>query len=158
MLQRKRHACASASFTGTPPGQTSKRIVYFGVHTLPFFINTHVLIIVGRLLLGGLFVLGGLTHFFVLRLMTRQMAERGIPLPGPMLIAGSVFQAIAGLAVMAGWVVPLAAGSLIAFTVVSSCMMMNFWDMSGEKRLSAIDGWTSNLGVIGGLLVLAGLS
>ena len=117
---------------------------------MPSSINLHVLIVVGRLLLGGLFVLGGITHFFVLRLMTRQLSERGVPLPGPMLIAGSVFQVFAGLTVMAGWAVPLAAGSLIAFTVVSSCMMMNFWDTSGEKRLSAIDGWTSNLGVVGG--------
>lgn len=122
------------------------------------FINAHALILAGRLLVGGLFVVGGITHCFVLPTMVRQMTDRGVPFARPALIAGSLFEIIAGLAVMVGWLVPLAAGSLIVFTVVSSCMMMNFWDMGGEKRMAAMDGWTSNLGVIGGLLIVAALA
>ena len=122
------------------------------------FINAHGLILAGRLLIGGLFVIGGITHFFVLPIMVRQMTERGVPFARPALIAGSLFEIIAGLTVMLGWLVSLAAGLLIAFTVASSCMMMNFWDLDGEKRLAALDGWMSNLGVIGGLLIVAALA
>ncbi len=122
------------------------------------FIDVHTLILIGRLLVGGLFVVGGITHCFVLPAMVRQMTERGVPLAKPALIGGSFFEIVAGLAVMLGWLVPLAAGSLIVFTFASSCMMMNFWDLSGEKRMAAMDGWTSNLGVIGGLLIIAALA
>ncbi len=122
------------------------------------FIDPHALILAGRLLVGGLFIVGGITHGFVLATMARQMTERGVPFAKAMLIAGSLFEIAAGLAVMVGWFVPLAAGSLIVFTIASSCMMMNFWGLGGEKRMSAIDGWTSNLGVIGGLLIVAALA
>ena len=122
------------------------------------FIDAHALILAGRLLVGGLFIVGGMTHCFVLSTMARQMTERGVPFAEPALIAGSLFEIVAGLAVVLGWLVPLAAGSLIVFTIASSCMMMNFWDLGGEKRMTAIDGWTSNLGVIGGLLIVAALA
>lgn len=111
----------------------------------------------GRLLLGGLFVLGGVTHVFVLPGMAADMARRGVPAPMLVLITGSLFESAAGAMVMLGWHVAIPAGALIVFTIVSSCMMMNFWDMAGAERLGAIDGWTSNLGVIGGLLVIAAL-
>ncbi len=122
------------------------------------FIDAHALILVGRLLVGGLFIVGGVTHGFVLPTMARQMTERGVPFAKPALITGSLFEIAAGLAVMVGWFVPLAAGSLIVFTIASSFMMMNFWNLSGERRMAAMDGWTSNLGVIGGLLILAALA
>ncbi len=122
------------------------------------FIDAHALILAGRLLVGGLFIVGGMTHCFVLPTMARQMSERGVPFAKPVLIAGSLFEIVAGLAVVLGWLVPLAAASLIVFTIASSCMMMNFWDLGGEKRMTAMDGWTSNLGVIGGLLIVAALA
>ncbi len=122
------------------------------------FINAHALILTGRLLVGGLFIVGGVTHCFVMPAMVRQMSERGVPFARPALMAGSLFEIVAGLAVVLGWLVPLAAGSLIVFTIASSCMMMNFWDLGGEKRMAAVDGWTSNLGVIGGLLIVAALA
>lgn len=122
------------------------------------FINAHALIVAGRLLVGGLFIVGGITHCFVLPTMAGQMTERGVPFAKLALIAGSLFEIAAGLAVMLGLLVPLAAGSLIVFTIASSCLMMNFWNLSGEKRMAAMDGWTSNLGVIGGLLIVAALA
>ncbi len=122
------------------------------------FIDAQALTLAGRVLVGGLFVVGGITHCFVLPAMTQQMTERGVPFAKPALITGSSFEIVAGLAVMLGWLVPLTAGSLIVFTIASSCMMMNFWSLSGEKRMAAVDGWTSNLGVIGGLLIVAALA
>ena len=65
---------------------------------------------------------------------------------------------MAGALLMFGLLVPLAAVGLMLFTIAGSAMMMNFWDMTGEKRMSAIDGWHSNLGVIGGLLILTALA
>ncbi len=118
----------------------------------PAFVST-----LARLLVGGLFVIGGFYHFFVSRTMTRQMAERGLPYPMATLLAGSIFAILAGTAIVIRWHASIAAVALIVFTVASSCMMMNFWTLTGEKRIAAIDGWTSNLGVIGGLLLVAAL-
>ena len=122
-------------------------------------IDRHSLILVGRFLIGGLFVIGGINHFFVFPIMVRQMAERGVPFPGPAPIAGSMFQVIAAL-VRYARLVRSDSGELpyrVPFHKLLR-MLMNFWNMNGEKRMSAMDGWTSNLGVIGGSLIVAALA
>jgi putative oxidoreductase len=120
--------------------------------------ETMVLVAVGRLLLGGLFILGGIGHLFALPTVAGQMAARGVPLPMLALIAGTAFQIVAGVLLMLGLFVPMAALGLILFTIAGSVMLMNFWDMTGEKRTRAIDNWQSNLGVIGGLLIVCALA
>ncbi|AME27340.1 DoxX family protein [Burkholderia sp. PAMC 26561] len=122
------------------------------------FINPVFLLSAGRFLVGVLFVIGGIHHFFVLPTMTQKIAERGVPFPTATLLAGSMFEMLAGIAIIVRWHAPLAAIALILFTIASSCMLMNTWALTGEKRMSAIDGWTSNLGVIGGLAFVAGLT
>ena len=119
---------------------------------------TMALIAVGRLLLGCLFILGGIGHLFALPSIAGQMGQRGVPLPMPTLIFGTAFQIVAGASLMLGLFVPLAALGLILFTLAGSVMMLNFWNMTGEKRMTAIDNWQSNLGVIGGLLIVAALA
>jgi putative oxidoreductase len=111
--------------------------------------------LVGRVLLGGLFVVGGIHHFFILPGITSALAARGVPLARVALIAASVFQILAGLAFMLGlWVAPAAFG-LVAFTVIASFLMLNFWDMKGPERAAARTGWQTNLALIGGLLIAA---
>lgn len=113
------------------------------------------LLIVGRILLGGLFVFGGIKHFFIVPILTEVMAKRGVPFAKLVLIAGSSFQTIVGALLMAGLFVVPAAFGLIVFTIVASIMLLNFWDMQGEAREAAKNNWAVNVGVIGGLLLAA---
>jgi putative oxidoreductase len=122
----------------------------------PTFIT--VLLTVGRVLLGGLFVSGGIGHLMSLPTVARNMRTRGVPSPMLALVSGTAFQIIAGTCLMLGLFVPLAALGLIVFTIAASVMMMTFWSMTGEQRVNAIDGWQSNLGVIGGLLIVIALA
>ena len=111
--------------------------------------------IAGRVLLGGLFVVGGIHHFFMLPPVTAALAARGVPMPRAALIAASLFQAAAGLSLMLGlWVAPAAMG-LVMFTLVASFLLLNFWDMEGPERHAAKQGCQSNLAIIGGLLIAA---
>ena len=114
-----------------------------------------ILWFIGRLLLGGLFVVGGIHHFFTLPAITQALAARGVPAAKLVLVSGSVFQILAGLALIFG-VYPAWAGlGLVAFTIAASVLLVNFWDMEGPARASAISTWQSNLAIIGGLLVAA---
>jgi putative oxidoreductase len=83
-----------------------------------------ILLVVGRLLLGGLFVGGGIRHFFLIPVVSQAMAERGVPAPKIVLILGTVFQIVAGLLVMLGILVPVAALGLVIFTVAASVMLL----------------------------------
>ena len=74
------------------------------------------------------------------------------------LVSGTAFEMVAGACLAFGLFVPLAASGLIAFTITASVLMMNFWSMTGDERIHAIDGWQSNLGVIGGLLLVIALA
>lgn len=113
------------------------------------------MLVVGRLLLGGLFVAGGIHHFFVIVPITDAIEARGVPFAKWVLIAGSLFQIAAGLLLMLGLCVVPAAFGLIIFTLAASVMLLNFWDMQETARDSAINSWKSNIAIIGGLLVAA---
>ena len=117
--------------------------------------ETQIMWLVGRLLLGGLFVVGGLHHFFTLTPLTQAIAARGVPVAKLVLVVGSVFQIVAGLALVFGFHSAWAALGLIVFTVVASVLLINFWDMEGPARADAIRAWQSNFAIIGGLLVAA---
>ncbi len=107
----------------------------------------------GRLLLGSLFVIAGIRHFFILDALVPKVASRGVPAPKFTVMAASVFQALAGVALAAGWQTVWAGTGLIVFTLVVSVMLVNFWDMKGAERGKAFNTFFSNVSIIGGLLV-----
>jgi putative oxidoreductase len=118
-------------------------------------IDDAVLLTIGRVLIGGLFVIGGLRHFAELAELTEALRARGVPLPRASLIAASLFQIVAGAMLMLGIFVPWAVAGLIAFTLVSSAVMLDFWNKPAEARNGMINVWLSNLAIIGGLLLAA---
>jgi putative oxidoreductase len=115
------------------------------------------LAVVGRILVGGLFVVGGIRHFFVIPPLSSALAARGVPAARIALIGASIFQIAAGLLVMVGAYVAPAAIGLILFTIVASYLMLNFWDLEGPAREGALNGFQTNVAVIGGLLLVAAL-
>lgn len=112
-------------------------------------------VIVGRILLGGLFLVGGLGHFRALDHITPAIAARGIPSPRLVLILGSVYQSLFGFLLMTGLFVALSALALVVFTVLASLMLVNFWDKEGSERQMLFNVFMSNLAIIGGLLIAA---
>lgn len=114
-----------------------------------------VAVALGRVLLGSLFVLGGVPHFFALEPLTQALKARGLPAPRLCLIVGSVFQIVAGALLIFGLFVQFAALGLVVFTLVASILMVNFWSMAGEARESMKKVFTSNLAIVGGLLIAA---
>jgi putative oxidoreductase len=113
------------------------------------------LLAVGRFLLGGLFVAGGVRHVLVFPGVAALIAARRVPMPGLVLAAGTAFQLVAGLLLMFGLLVAPAALGLVVFTLLASMMMLNFWDLQGAARDGARNTWELNLAIVGGLLVAA---
>ena len=114
-----------------------------------------VLLTTGRILLGCLFVLGGIRHVMNFSAIAGDMQRMGFPLPSFLLAAGTTFQIVAGTLLILGlFVFPVALG-LIAFTIAATIMMLPFWRMQGDSRVWAILNWFSNVGIVGGLLLAA---
>ena len=114
-----------------------------------------MMIVLGRLLLGSLYVAGGIHHFFVIVPLTDAIEARGIPFAKWVLLSGSMFQILAGTLLILGLCVTAAAFGLILFTLAAAVMLLNFWDMQGTARESAINTWKTNMAIIGGLLIAA---
>jgi putative oxidoreductase len=112
---------------------------------------------IGRILLGFLFVAGGIRHIMLFSAVAADMKRMGLPLPRFILTAGTAFQITAGTLLALGIFVFPAALGLIAFTIVASVMMLPFWSMQGDARTSAYLNWLSNVGIVGGLLLAAAL-
>ncbi|MEO6184815.1 MAG: DoxX family protein [Steroidobacteraceae bacterium] len=109
----------------------------------------------GRAFLGGLFAVAGIRHCFILQPLTQALAARGVPAPRFVLMAGTALQTAAGAALAFGIYPLLAVVCLITFTLTASALLLNFWSLEGAERINAVNAWWSNIGVIGGLLVVA---
>jgi putative oxidoreductase len=117
-----------------------------------------MLLATGRVLLGGLFVVGGARHALVFPMILQRMKARGVVAARFLLVAGSLFQMVAGACLMAGiFVLPTALG-LAAFTVAASLMLLDFWNKVGPEREATINAALCNVAVIGGLFIAAAIS
>ena len=112
------------------------------------------LLFIGRLLLGGAFVLAGLRNVQNETFVTGLMAARGVPQAKLALWVGIVLQTIAGALVMAGVWTAIASAVLVLFLIVATPMFHNFWDHQGPDRASRINGFVGNVALAGGFLTL----
>ena len=113
------------------------------------------IVLAGRILLGGMFVVAGLRHLMIVPMLTVALGARGVPLPRAVLLIGTALQIVAGLSLACGLYVAWAALGLILFTVVASVMLVNFWDKQGEERVALTNAFQTNVGLIGGLMIVA---
>jgi putative oxidoreductase len=111
--------------------------------------------LVGRIGLGGLFVLGAIHHYVSFGPVAQQIADRRLPFPRVILVVGSLFQAACGILLIVGVYATYAALGLVVFTILASAMLLDFWNMTGPQREGAITTWQSNIAIVGGLLVAA---
>lgn len=113
--------------------------------------------VIGRLLLGGLFLLAGLDKFGGLEGLAGYIGSRGLPLPGLLAPAVAVFEVIAGLALIAGWHARWSALALAAFTLLATVLFHNYWAMPAEQQMVQQLMFMKNLAIVGGLLMVAAL-
>lgn len=113
-----------------------------------------LILLVGRFLLGGYFLQSGVRNFQKIPLHTSILEKKGVPMPRETLLLGITVEALGGAMVALGIFPALGALALIAFTLAASALYHNFWDYEGEQRATEINGWLSNLALIGGLLVV----
>jgi putative oxidoreductase len=114
-----------------------------------------LLLVLGRVLLGGFYVYAGVHHFFIMPPLTAMISARGIPFARIVLILGSLFQIVAGALFILNIFTVAAALGLIVFTIAASIMLLNFWDMDEPMRQTAKTAWQTNTAIVGGLLIAA---
>jgi len=86
---------------------------------------------------------------------TNEFAKDNIP-GGRLAVVFTIFlHLVASVCLVAGWYVTEMALSLALFTLIATALVHDFWNMSGDERLARSRIALANLGLIGGLLLLA---
>lgn len=134
----------------TPDSTTDK------LHSLVFRYQD-TLLLIGRVLIGGFFVMGGYGKITGLDAFAAGLAKSGIPAPVAYLGAFAEFSG--GLCLMLGLATRYAALLLVAFTIVATLIAHRYWEFTDAamRRVQFIN-FEKNLMIIGGIIafVVAG--
>jgi putative oxidoreductase len=119
---------------------------------------TATLILVGRFLLGLMFIIAGIRNFARFSERTAFKTNYGFVLPPPMLALGFAVQLVGGASVAFGLWPAWGALALIAFTIPATALYHNALMFSGKEREPHIYFVTVNMALIGAFLLVIALS
>ena len=111
--------------------------------------------LVGRVLLGMLFLPAGLMKLMGFAGTAGYIASAGLPLPEVGAAIAIVVEIGGGAALLAGFHARLAAQVLAVFTLVATVCFHNFWAVPADQAFVQQLMFFKNIAVIGGLLMLA---
>jgi putative oxidoreductase len=112
-------------------------------------------LLVGRILLGLLFILSGAAKIGGFDGTVTEIASRHLPLPSLVAVLTIVIELGGGLALAAGWQTRWTAYGLAAFTLLAALLFHDFWAASAAERMAQVGNFLKNLSIVGGMLVLA---
>ena len=116
------------------------------------------MITTGRVLLALYFLLPGVLKFVAFPMNIALMNAHGVPNPAPLLVVAGVAQVTGALLLMTGRFVRFNALGFVAYILVINVLLHDFWNFSGQQGGHELQNFIKNLGILAGLLVLAGVS
>ena len=111
--------------------------------------------LIGRLLLAALFLPAGLSKLSGFEGTVGYISSVGLPLPNVAAAAALAVEILGSVALIVGFQTRIAAAVLAVFTLVASVFFHAFWAAAPEQAFVQQLLFFKNIGVIGGLLVLA---
>jgi putative oxidoreductase len=112
------------------------------------------LLLVGRFLLGGVFVLSGAMKLMDISQFAGYLTMLGLPAPQALAIMAALVEFAGGLAIVLGFQLRFAALVLIAFTIVATLMAHRFWIYPAAELQNQFAHFVKNVMVVGGFIVL----
>ncbi len=108
-------------------------------------------VIIGRFLLGLYFLLPGIAKIIEPGPQLDLMEAQGIPFAQALLMFAGVSSLLGAVALMSGRYVKLAAYGFVIYVLLVNVLIHPFWVVESE-----LQNFIKNLGIMSGLLVLAG--
>lgn len=113
------------------------------------------LFVLGRILLGGYFVMSGLNHFKHLEMLTGYAQSKGVPVPKVAVLGTGLMMVLGGLGVLLGIYIQLSVLLLSVFLLVVSFQMHQFWKVTDPMaRMGEEVNFKKNLALLGAILML----
>jgi uncharacterized membrane protein YphA (DoxX/SURF4 family) len=113
------------------------------------------LFVLGRVLLGGYFILAGLNHFKNLNMMAGYAQSKGVPMAREAVLLTGLMLLLGGLGVLLGIYIELSVLLLSVFLLVTTFQMHQFWNVSEPMaRMGEEINFKKNLALLGAVLML----
>ena len=113
------------------------------------------LFLLGRILLGGYFIMSGYNHFKNLNMLTGYAQSKGVPMPKVAVFITGLLLLLGGAGILLGVYVEYAVLLLSVFLVGVTFKMHQYWTISDPmQRMGEQVNFYKNLGLLGGVLML----
>ncbi len=117
-----------------------------------------LLVPIGRILLGLYFLLPGLAKLAAPNVQLELMQHHGIAYAAILLPVAGVAQMVGAFALLSNRHVRLTCLSFVLYILIINFLMHDFWHFTGAETAHELQNFIKNLGILAGLLVLAGIS
>ncbi len=114
-----------------------------------------IIVLAARFLMAAVFLVSGIEKALNFQRALNEFSSAKIPLRPVSVVFTIALHLVAPICLMAGWLVTEMAIALAVFTVTATVLVHHFWTMEGEQRLARTRIALANLGLVGGLLLLA---
>ena len=111
--------------------------------------------IIGRILLGGFFLITGVNHFMKIKMMTSYSRSKKVPSPRGAVIVTGLMLIIGGLGIILVPTFFIIKPLLILFLLPTSFIMHDFWKENDKKeKMEQMLFFMYNMALIGALLLI----
>jgi len=114
-----------------------------------------IIVLIARLLISMVFLVSSIEKSLNFSAALEEFAAARVPALRFSLIATIALHFVASICLIAGWFVTEMATALAVFTLVATLRVHDFWNLAGVERLERSRIALANLGLVGGLLLLA---
>ena len=111
-------------------------------------------LLIGRLLLGGMYLGSGIANLIELDRKADYAASTGVLAPAVLVTLASLLLVVGGISIATGLRPRLGVAAIALFLIPVTLIMHNFWALDGMQRMSELHSFQSNLGLLGGALML----
>ena len=123
--------------------------------TANFSLWQDFLLLVGRVLMGWIFVESGWRKLMGMDAFIASLANRGVPYATVMGWIGAPLEFLGGLALVLGCATRCAALAVIIFTIVATLIGHRYWEIAdAAARRMQQSHFAKNITIIGGLVLL----
>ena len=117
--------------------------------------NTGNVLLVGRILIGILFLVAGIMKVMNIAGTTGYMTKLGFPAPELMAYLSTIIELASGVLLIIGWQTRRVAWLLVVYVVIATGMAHRFWEYDQAQRVNQINHFLKNLALIGAMLYIA---
>jgi putative oxidoreductase len=114
-----------------------------------------IVLLVGRILFGGFFIMSGLNHFQNVGMMSGYAGSKNVPFPRLAVIGSGVMLVAGGASVLLGIVPVVGPLVLVLFLLSTLATMHDFWNLKDPQQRAAEQvNFLKNVALIGASLAL----